>query len=79
MYVVPERTGEGIGRALLDALVARARAIPGLTGLVLTVTDGNGGARRLYERAGFAFAGREPEAVRVAGVAYDKLIMFRRL
>lgn len=79
MYVVPERNREGIGRALLDALVVRARAIPGLTGLLLTVTDGNGGARRLYERAGFALAGREPEAVRVAGVAYDKLIMFRRL
>jgi RimJ/RimL family protein N-acetyltransferase len=79
MYVVPERTGEGIGRALLDALVARARAVSGLTGLVLTVTDGNAAALRLYERAGFALAGREPEAVRVAGVAHDKLIMFRRL
>jgi RimJ/RimL family protein N-acetyltransferase len=79
MYVVPERAGEGIGRALLDALVERARAIPGLTGLSLTVTDGNAAAVRLYERAGFAVAGREPEAVRVAGVAHDKLIMFRRL
>ena len=38
-----------------------------------------GGSATSARRAGFALAGREPEAVRVAGVAYDKLIMFRRL
>jgi RimJ/RimL family protein N-acetyltransferase len=79
MYVVPERTGEGIGAALLDALVARARTVPGLTGLHLTVTGGNAGAQRLYERAGFEVTGREPQALRVAGRDYDKLIMFARL
>jgi len=79
MYVVPERAREGIGRALLDAQIERARAIHGLDSLVLTVTAGNDGARGLYERAGFAVVGRDPGAVRVGGRAYDKLLMHRQL
>ncbi|GIK87956.1 MAG: N-acetyltransferase [Betaproteobacteria bacterium] len=79
MYVVRERARQGIGAALLAAQVDRARTIPGLASLALTVTDGNDAARRLYERAGFAVAGRDPDAVRVDGVAYDKLVMIRRL
>jgi RimJ/RimL family protein N-acetyltransferase len=79
MYVVPERAGRGLGRALIEAQIARARATPGLDSLVLTVTAGNAHAQRLYEHAGFEVVGREPEAVRVAGVGHDKLMMFRRL
>lgn len=79
MYVIPERTRAGVGRALVDALLARARAIPGLASLRLTVTRGNDAAQRLYERAGFAVVGCEPQAIRVAGMAYDKLLMFRTL
>lgn len=79
MYVVPERRGRGIGRALLDAQVEAARAVPGLASLVLTVTEGNAGALALYERAGFALTGREPDALRVAGAAHAKLILFRYL
>jgi RimJ/RimL family protein N-acetyltransferase len=79
MYVVAERAGRGVGRALIEAQIERARAIPGLDSLVLTVTAGNDGAQRLYERAGFAVVGRDPGAVRIAGVAHDKLLMHRRL
>lgn len=79
MYVVPERARRGVGRALVDAQVERARAIPGLDSLALTVTAGNDGARRLYEGAGFAVVGRDPGAVRVGGIAHDKLFMHRRL
>lgn len=79
MYVVPERGGEGIGTLLLEAQIARASGLPGLTGLVLTVTRGNEVAERLYKRAGFVIVGREPEAMRVDGIAYDKVLMFRPL
>ena len=40
-----------------------------------TVTADNYAARRVYERAGFAIAGREPHAIRVDGRAHDKLFM----
>lgn len=79
MYVVPERAGQGTGGALLAAQVERARRVPGLESLLLTVTAGNEGAQRLYERAGFAVVGREPRSVRVNGIYYDKLLMYRAL
>lgn len=71
MYVAPEIGGQGVGRALLKALVAHARA-NGLESLVLTVTDGNERALRLYRSAGFRSFGIEPDAIRVAGRAHAK-------
>jgi len=78
MYVPDERSGQGIGQALLAAMVAHATA-EGLSQLVLTVTATNDHARHLYERAGFAPFWREPEAVIVGGTPYDKLHMIRFL
>jgi ribosomal protein S18 acetylase RimI-like enzyme len=74
MYVPAERAGRGIAGALVERVIAHARAA-GLAQLVLTVTAGNDPARRVYERAGFAVCGREPQAVRVGGRAHDKLAM----
>ncbi len=75
MYVVPEAAGRALGRALLDRLVAEARA-SGVELLVLTVTDGNQAATALYERAGFHSFGVEPDAIRVDGPGYAKRHMF---
>lgn len=71
LYVAPEVAGLGVGRALLGALIAHARA-NGLESLVLTVTDDNQRARHLYEHAGFRSFGIEPDAIRVAGRSYAK-------
>jgi ribosomal protein S18 acetylase RimI-like enzyme len=71
MYVAPEIGGQGVGRALLEALMAHARA-NGLESLVLTVTDGNERALRLYEHVGFRSFGIEPDAIRVAGRSHAK-------
>lgn len=79
MYVAGAHTRGGIGMRLVDALIAHARGCDGLDSLVLTVTAGNDGARRLYQRAGFAAFGCEPGAIRVAGRPYDKLHMIRWL
>ena len=52
LYVVPELRGAGTGRALLRAVVERARA--GGAALVdLTTTEDDVAARRLYESMGF--------------------------
>lgn len=53
MWVEPQARGRGIARALLDDVVAFARAHDAAE-LILSVTDGNDGARRLYESYGFA-------------------------
>ena len=49
--VAPDQRGTGVGRLLLDALVALAGE-QGLPGLSLSVANDNP-AKRLYERAGF--------------------------
>jgi ribosomal protein S18 acetylase RimI-like enzyme len=75
MYVQPESAGHGIGRALVDALLAEARA-DGLELIVLTVTEGNATAQALYERCGFRSFGVEPHAIKLEGRAYGKNHMY---
>jgi GNAT superfamily N-acetyltransferase len=58
LAVRADRRGEGIGRALLDAAVARAAAL-GLRLVWLTTHDGSG-ATRFYESAGWSRAGVMP-------------------
>jgi ribosomal protein S18 acetylase RimI-like enzyme len=74
MYVAPAITGQGVGRALLQALLAHARS-QGVESLVLTVTEGNAQACRLYEGLGFRSFGVEPDAIRLAGRSLAKIHM----
>lgn len=53
LYVVPERRGEGIGRALLEATMAVARA-DGADHIDLNTGETDTAARGLYESAGFS-------------------------
>jgi ribosomal protein S18 acetylase RimI-like enzyme len=78
MYVAPEDGGRGVGRALLDRLVAEAR-LSGIELLVLTVTDGNKPATNMYQRAGFHSFGVEPDAIRVDGRSFAKRHMYIEL
>jgi ribosomal protein S18 acetylase RimI-like enzyme len=52
LYVVPALRGGGIGRALLEATMAAARAA-GATGIDLNTGETDTAARALYESAGF--------------------------
>ena len=78
MYVAPEYGGRGLGLALVNTVVQAAGAA-GVELLVLTVTEGNRQAAALYERAGFAAFGVEPDAIRVNGVPYGKQHMYLQL
>lgn len=75
MYVPRERAGSGVGRGLTQTLVARARAIPALTQIDLTVTAGNRHAQALYAHCGFTVVGLWPRAIQVDGVFHDKVRM----
>jgi len=66
-YVTPPYRGRDLGRRLLEAAVAHARGIPGVTVLHISVTDAAPAARHLYERAGFEVWGSEPDALRHEG------------
>ena len=63
MYVTSESAHQGVGRALVDACVDRARAIDTLESLILTVTSSNEHAVRMYRHAGFSVYGREPSTM----------------
>jgi ribosomal protein S18 acetylase RimI-like enzyme len=52
LAVAPEAQGRGAGRALLDALIARARS-DGRSGIALLTLASMTKAHRLYESAGF--------------------------
>jgi len=78
MYVEPEFIGRGTGRALIQTLLREAHA-DGIELVVLTVTEGEGPARRLYERCGFRSFGVEPRAIKVGGHYYAKNHMYIEL
>lgn len=52
LYTAPARTGEGIGAALMDWALAKARAL-GADAVQLSVWSENFGAQRFYQRYGF--------------------------
>lgn len=70
--VSPESQGEGIGRALLDELGRRAKAM-GARSVTLEVRSGNTAAIGLYESSGLAALGRRPSYYQDTGE--DALIM----
>lgn len=53
MYVAPEAQGRGVGGALLDALLTRARMLEGLEQIYLAVVTTQAAARALYRSRGF--------------------------
>ncbi|MGC2966660.1 GNAT family N-acetyltransferase [Paraburkholderia aspalathi] len=77
MYVAPEAAGRGVGRALLNELLARAAQIEGLRQIQLMVGSRNEAARKLYESIGFRKYGCEMEALNVGGVFHDADLMAR--
>lgn len=60
VYVAPNAQGQGIGRALMEALIACARA-EGLHVMVAGVDAQNAGSIALHERLGFKRTGLMPQ------------------
>ena len=75
MYVAPEQMAHGVGRALLSACLDRARSIPGLEQINLTVTTTNVRSVSFYEAAGFRIFGIEERALKIDSAYYPKAHM----
>ncbi|WP_327264367.1 GNAT family N-acetyltransferase [Streptomyces sp. NBC_01232] len=58
LAVAHEARGQGAGEALVRACIERAKALDGVTGLVLSTQRSMAGAHRIYLRLGFV---RTPE------------------
>jgi ribosomal protein S18 acetylase RimI-like enzyme len=75
MYVAPEARGQGIARALVSELIARARALPGLEQINLAVVTTNAAARNLYLALGFEVFGVERRALKLGDTYLDEELM----
>jgi len=75
MYVAPGLRGQGAGEALLAEALRLARGCEGLRCVLLSVSETQDGARRLYERIGFRKYGVEPGALQVGDRYLDEEFM----
>ncbi|MFD8013984.1 GNAT family N-acetyltransferase [Streptomyces sp. NPDC058955] len=78
LAVAGEARGQGVGRALLRAALAKARA-DGATRITLRVLGHNVPARALYEAEGFAVEGVLPGEFVIDGAPVDDVLMGRSL
>lgn len=76
--VVKTSWGQGVGRALLKAIEAWARA-KGIHRLELTVQPGNARALALYESQGFEREGLKRHALKISGQYADEWFMSKLL
>ncbi|WP_338865805.1 GNAT family N-acetyltransferase [Myxococcus stipitatus] len=79
MYVASEARSRGVGRRLLQSLVAEARKLPGVEQLMLIVVASNASAHSLYRSMGFQTYGVEPRALKIGGAYVDEELMVFRL
>ena len=79
VYVAPEAKGRGVGRALLQAVIAHCEAM-GLRRMVALVGDsGNAGSIRLHEACGFVRVGVLPAVGFKHGRWVDVVFLHRPL
>jgi ribosomal protein S18 acetylase RimI-like enzyme len=79
MYVAPRLRGRGAGEALLREAIRVAKTGDGLRTILLSVSETQPGARRLYERLGFVQYGVEPVALRVGEQDLEEQFLVLRL
>ncbi len=75
LFVAPQWRRQGIARALLQAVIARARELGDMVQIHLYVNAENPSAHALYASLGFVVYGREPRSMRVGGTYYDEELM----
>jgi L-amino acid N-acyltransferase YncA len=77
VYVAADRQGQGVGRALLEALVARSEA-EGLWTLQTSIFPENRASIVLHLRCGFRVVGTRERIAQLDGVWRDTVLLERR-
>jgi ribosomal protein S18 acetylase RimI-like enzyme len=79
LYVVPERRGQDVGKALVQELIAQAGQLSGLEQLHLTVVASAVVAYHLYRSFGFQVYGTAPAALKTCERYWDEHLMVLHL
>ena len=79
VYVSSAHRRKGVARALLAALLERAKRDSSLELILLAVATGQSPAKQLYIRFGFEAYGIEPHALKVGSTYVDEEHMFLRI
>jgi ribosomal protein S18 acetylase RimI-like enzyme len=79
VYVSSAQRGKRVGRALLAALIERAKEESSLEQIVLSVAASQEAAKRLYQSFGFEIYGTEPRALKVGSRYVDEDHMILRV
>ncbi|MDQ1407990.1 MAG: hypothetical protein QOG55_3619 [Acidobacteriaceae bacterium] len=72
VFVNPSARGRGIAKSLMQAAIKRAKSIPELEMLLLTVGVGQPAPRKLYESLGFRSFGIEPRGLKIGNESHDE-------
>jgi ribosomal protein S18 acetylase RimI-like enzyme len=75
VYVKAHARGQGIARAMMLEVIARARLLPRITKLNISVMSTQTAAQQMYESLGFQTWGCEPRALCIEGVFADETHM----
>jgi len=79
VYVRESCRKQGLGRALVVALLEKIKACPGVEQVSLTVVAGQEPAKALYRSLGFNSYGLEPRGLKVGGRYFDNEHMVLRI
>jgi ribosomal protein S18 acetylase RimI-like enzyme len=79
VYVTSAQRAQGVGRALMAALLERAKQDSSLEQIMISVTAGQSAAKRLYQSFGFESYGTEPNALKVGSTYVDEDHMVLRI
>jgi ribosomal protein S18 acetylase RimI-like enzyme len=79
VYVSSAHRGKGVGRALVAALLERARRDASLEQILLAVASSQTAAMQLYRDFGFEIYGTEPRALKVGSAYVDEHHMILRI
>jgi ribosomal protein S18 acetylase RimI-like enzyme len=79
VYVKPHARGQGIAKAMMLEVIARAKSLPEITQLNIGVMSTQVAARAMYDSLGFEAWGFEPRALLIDGVFADETYMVLKL
>ena len=72
VFVTPTSRGCGVAKKLMQATIERAKALPELDMILLTVSASQPAPRHLYESLGFRSFGTEPKGLKIGNEAQDE-------